>query len=400
MERGLDLNNPDELMHHISMILHADDEMGRRANLLAYICAEAHTVRFDYRRVLHFVEFTNAYQCLHFHSDRWTDIPPPDPVEFLEILEFSAESLRSAASDRDEWKWPSEWGRVHWNCPISNSRRGTATAEKAIARIDAAIVLHKNNCGHLQPLIPSPTETLLISELLNLFVPLDFVGDIPPLPPIVLSLDKPPQLDRVVINNDSLERWDTDGLLGEYRPGRSCEIVIYERGLRECSRQLGLAKLALKELTLIHELAHWLADQMPMRRSGSLNNHERWSDLQYKTANGRTEHLSSGFEATEKQVHEGWAQVLTFYTLLMAYDDRLRNSIAHPSLLSYAKRDGRGCLYAFLELNEHQSPTYRVWKDVLSLEKAPQQVVSTLNQLRSASPGATMSQWCSLLATL
>ena len=71
--------------------------------------------------------------------------------------------------------------------------------------------------------------------------------EIPPLPPIILSLDKPLLLDTSE-NNDHVLRWDTDALLGEYLPGEPCKILIYDRGLKECSHQLGIAKLALREV--------------------------------------------------------------------------------------------------------------------------------------------------------
>ena len=153
-------------------------------------------------------------------------------------------------------------------------------------------------------------------------------------------------------------------------------------------------------MTLIHELAHWISDQLPITRSRSISNHERWSDRRGHTSGGCTTVYNSRFEATDNEVHEGWAQLITFYSLLMVYNDRLRNSVARPSLLSYVKSDGRGCLYAFLELNKHQSSKYQVWRDILSLDKTPQQVIGTLTELRNASPGATMSGWKSMLAAL
>jgi len=99
MEQGLDLSNPDELMHHIDITLHGDDEIERKANLWAYIATHAHTVGYDYERVVHFIEFINAYQLMHFHSDKWTNLPSPDPIEYLEILEFTSDSLKLAVND-------------------------------------------------------------------------------------------------------------------------------------------------------------------------------------------------------------------------------------------------------------------------------------------------------------
>jgi len=402
MEKGFDLSNPDELMHHIGITLHGTDESERKANLWAYIAAHAHTIGYDYDKILHFIEFINAYQLLHFHSDKWINLPSPDPIEFLEIIEFTAHSLQEAANGaKGEWNWPSDWGHVTWNSQIMSSipKRwnepgwGGGDVIEALRQVEEAMLLHKKNHGHRQPLQLSATEKLLISELLNLFIPT--FEEVPPLPPIYLSLDKPRESKSS--NADNITLWDTDDILGVYLPGKSCEIVIFERGLRDCSRSLNLAKLALRELTIVYEVAHWVADQIPLNRSRSINNHKRWSDLRYQTSTGFE---PSGFEESDKDIHEGWAQLLSFYTLLMTYGDRLRNSVSASSLLSYAKRDGRGCLYAFMELNEHQSRPYQVWKDILAQNKTPQQVIGTLKQLRNLTPGATLSDWQSILATI
>jgi len=192
-------------------------------------------------------------------------------------------------------------------------------------------------------------------------------------------------------------RFDTDELLGQYYPGQGCEVVIYERGLRYCSETLNLPKLALRELVIVHELAHWLSDQIPLQHYAPISNHGRWSDLRYETADGSTACHPSRLEQTEKEVHEGWAQAMTFYSLLLAYEDRLRNSTAHPSLKDYVRRDGRGSLYAFLELNDRQSATYRVWQDIVALGRTPREVACTLPALRVAEPGATMALWRKLL---
>lgn len=403
MERGFDLSNPDEVFHDIFFRHGGDNESERKANLWSYIAAHAHTVAYDYERILHFIEFSNAYQCMHSHSDKWIDLPSPDPIEYLEILEFTAESLKLAVKDNEtRWEWPKKWGHVDWNCNISSSFPRaynepwwdiTKNGSSAVAQAEEAIVLHKKKFGHRQPLLLSASEKLLISEMLNLFVPL--FEEIPVLPPVLSCLDRPP----MSVRNEN-ETLDTDGLLGEYIPGRHCEILIYQRGIKDCSARLSLPKLALRELVIIHELAHWVADQIPLSRGRSINNHERWSDLSYQTADGSTTCDPSGFEVTEKEVHEGWAQTVTFYTLLMGYNDRCRNSIAPLSLSSYAERDGKGCLYAFTELNEHQSKAYHVWNDILAFNKTPQQVIGTLKDLRLASPGATMSQWRAVLAAL
>lgn len=387
------------------MHLHADNEQDRKANLWACVAAFVHTVSFDYQSVLHFIKWANAYQLLTFRSSNWAALPQPGGIEYLEILEFRCRSLERARVVPDtDWDWPSEWGHVSWNCPVKHSAPkafnepwwATPRLEDAIAETAEAIALHKRQMGHGASITLSATERLLVSEMLGLFVGSPRFAELPCLPPIRLSLDQPPALRS---HNEGRDVLDTDRLLGEYQPGRHCEIVIYERGLRYCSQRLDLPTLALRELCIVHELAHWLSDQVPLSRSTSINNHERWSDLRFETANGSTTCHPSRLEETEKDVHEAWAQLLTFYSLLMAYDDRLRNSIAHPSLKDYIKRDGRGCLYAFLELNEHQSAAYRVWRDIVAVGRTPQEVVRTLPELRVAAPGATMALWLNLLQT-
>jgi hypothetical protein len=417
METGLDLSNPEESAHDLSMHLHAENADDSRGNLWAYIAANAHTVSYDYQRVLHFIEWANAYQLFSYPSgNKWVPLPVPlpDAIEYLEILEFRCRSLQEARHDPDKrWEWPARWGGGKWNCPVINSSRkvlddpwrSPPRLEQAIEETAEAIVLHKRQMGHGAPVTLSATERLLVSEMLNLFVGSPRFTVIPRLPPIRLSLDEPPALRFM---NEDQGLLDTDRLLGEYDPGGHGEVVIYERGLRHCSQSLDLPVLALRELCLAHELAHWISDQIPLSRPTIISHQERWYGLRLVDgADGKTSCLPSRLEKTEKNVHEGWAQLLTYYTLTMAYNSHghYKTYLDHPRgkgdvsdpYYKNNKDEWPGYLYAFLELNGHQSSPYRVWKEILDLGKTPREVIETLPELRVADPGATMALWRSLL---
>lgn len=146
------------------------------------------------------------------------------------------------------------------------------------------------------------SERLLVSELLNMFVAIDWVTELPPLPPVSLSFDNPPDSGK-----QREQAWDLDRLLGEYHPGLDCKVTIYERGLVNCARALSLPKLALREITLLHELAHWISDQLPMKRATSIGSYVRWSDEQCHTSDGAWTSSLSGFATTSTEVHEGWS---------------------------------------------------------------------------------------------
>src|SRR5437667_194724 len=112
----------------------------------------------------------------------------------------------------------------------------------AIDRVERAILLLKTRSGHDQPLLLTATERLLASELINMFVAIDWVAELPPFPPIVVSLEIPPALESPP--TDRVQSWDVERLLGEYRPGRDCRVTIYERSLAACVGALALPKLA------------------------------------------------------------------------------------------------------------------------------------------------------------
>ena len=399
---SLDLSkNPVALLHELDFHLHSDSN-NRKANLWAFIAANAHSVDYDYNRIVHFIDFVNTYKSFYVDARYWIDLSVPSPLEYLEILEFVFYSYKKQVLKikNISWEWPSNWGKVIWNTAISYSFRKhdrnrimkdedetIFNGETEVQKIKMAIEVFKFKLGHNQPVQLTVTEKLLISVFLNFFISIDWVKEIPQLPSILLSLDLPPLISK--INNSNARNWNTDGLLGLYVPGRDCKIILYERGIEECSMRLKLPKLAIRELTIIHEIAHWISDQLPLGKCSS-SYYERWSDIEYKSE-------ASGFEKTETAVHECWAQLLTYYSLLATYTQR---SEPFTDWQQYFKENVYSPIYIFLKLNEQQSSDYKAWRDIITFGKPVHSVIGSIRELREYKTGASLEYWKEILLKL
>lgn len=95
----------------------------------------------------------------------------------------------------------------------------------------------------------------------------------------------------------------TEMLLGVYISDER-KIVLYERGINWSRRKSPKALRRLFEVVLIHELVHWMTHQMGMVFSAT------WSTKRYS--------------ATDEYVHEGWAQLITWW--LVQHNPELRQS--------------------------------------------------------------------------
>jgi hypothetical protein len=194
-------------------------------------------------------------------------------------------------------------------------------------------------------------------------------------PPILLSQYPPPlfqrypaleteyramfELEQGVPCNEHSEPYpegttiDVEEVLGRYDTNPS-RIVLYEMGIKWCARKLSVAEAVLRSVVLAHELGHWVTHRLPP---------DEWP-------------LAS-FNACEKDVKEGWAQLLTAW----AIDDCRLN---RPELGE-----------AFRRLNERQSAPYRVFLQFEVLDRAV--VCGSLGGLRGIRRGALLSDWRRLL---
>jgi len=199
------------------------------------------------------------------------------------------------------------------------------------------------------------------------------------LPKIVLSFDPPPFLVRHPhLASDYFRRsyhgkteersekrysegmFDIEQLLGLYLSHEK-KIVLYLLGIRWAAEQLerrmnkSRSKIIedLTTIVLVHEIGHWITHQMPTK------NYEEWEQEYYDT--------------TSENVHEGWAQLITYWCI--------QNN---PDLLT-----------TFQELNRNQSAPYHQYKDFVSYPE--NKVIASLDELRGLERGASVQDWKDLI---
>jgi len=160
-------------------------------------------------------------------------------------------------------------------------------------------------------------------------------------------------------NNDSNYRkyidkglFDVEQLLGVYI-ARENKIILYERGIQWFAKTLSCDVNALREKVFIHELAHWATHQLPLHT-------EIWPLKHY--------------ENTERNVHEGLAQLLCYWTI---------ESLPEPYRQEY--------IDAFKKLNQNQTPPYHVYKQFLNYSK--HRIINSIDRMRDLDRPATLNDW-------
>lgn len=138
-------------------------------------------------------------------------------------------------------------------------------------------------------------------------------------------------------------------LLGLYQP-RDEHIIIYERGVSWFSREKGLSKDWLYAVVLIHELGHWIAHRLPKP--------------------GLPEWTTDLYVLGESEVHEGWAQLMTWW-------------LAEDVKGEFIK--------TFETLNRGQARPYQVFKQFT--KEPADEVMQSLERLRLLKWPARLDDW-------
>ena len=223
---------------------------------------------------------------------------------------------------------------------------------------------------------PIPKERTLISFLLReassagyepaLLPPIHLTTEIPPFFLLRPDLD-PDGVETSSRDNDAQPQTSTEGvsipideLLGLYSPRQG--ILLYERGLRWVAAHHFLDRSVLQSVVLIHECGHWLTHMLP--KPGT----RAWPEELYL--------------ATQPEVHEGWAQLMTAWVA----------RVAHQGCASVPRNDFES---TFEVLNRHQSAKYHVYRQFESL--CPTRVMQTLEWLRQLYRPASLADWKTLL---
>ena len=219
------------------------------------------------------------------------------------------------------------------------------------------------------PYAPNGNERELTARLMEMAA----LGGYEPaaLPRILLSFEPPPifishpeledEEDRTddpsnsrIPRNRERRRPETisiEELLGAYQ-ARHERIVLYERGIQW--RRHGLDPDWLRAVVLIHEIGHWITHVLPKPGTPAWN-----TDL---------------YVLGERDVHEGWAQLLTWWV---------------------ADQVGGSFRSTFEKLNRNQSSPYRVFEDFKGLAK--ERVMASLEGLRTLAWPARLQDWRRLL---
>jgi len=177
------------------------------------------------------------------------------------------------------------------------------------------------------------------------------------LPAIKISYDSPPLFIAYPELEDSeesrYELFDIEEVLGCYKPD-DVTIILYAKGLSWCARTIDLDERVLRAVVLIHELGHWITHLFPK--------------------NGVPEWQLDLYKLTEKEVHEGWAQLLTCW-VAESEDGKFKET--------------------FEKLNRFQSRPYKVFEDFTDISES--KVMSSLERLRQLRWPARLMDWESFI---
>ena len=184
------------------------------------------------------------------------------------------------------------------------------------------------------------SETLFRIMATGGFEPIDLLDN------IIETEEKPPKLNMGKGNHTNGKspsseqdqgkgKYDIEEVLGVYVPDVP-QIKLYNKGIKACSDELEIPEPALKTVVLIHELGHWVTHLFPYKAGQTCN--RKWENylVGYDPSNG----------IVTDNVHEGWAQLLTWWVVEKALD--IRKSSYHE---------------VFEILNKNQSDPYRVYRE-------------------------------------
>ncbi len=138
-------------------------------------------------------------------------------------------------------------------------------------------------------------------------------------------------------------------VLGCYVPD-SRIVILYARGLRWYAKRKNLDEEMLRAVVLVHEIGHWVTHLLPKP--------------------GIPEWPLELYKLTEEEVHEGWAQLITWWVV-----DKVKGKIENT----------------FNDLNKSQSAPYQVYQKFQT--KNQKSVMASLERLRQMRWPARLVDW-------
>lgn len=139
-------------------------------------------------------------------------------------------------------------------------------------------------------------------------------------------------------------------VLGCYVPTPNPKIILYARGLSWFAKKSRLDENLLRAVVLAHEVGHWVTHLLPKP--------------------GVPEWQLDLYKLTEEGVHEGWAQLITWWV---------------------AKEVGGDLKWTFEALNGSQSAPYRVYEKFK--DKPVSSLMASLERLRELNGPAGVEDW-------
>ena len=245
--------------------------------------------------------------------------------------------------------------------------------DEMISRREKASEVLSSEQQQRSPYAPNSNERELIARVIEITRRIEYLPTA--LPPIFISYETPPIFiaypeleedddDEYQIRRNREQRNDEyqiprnperrrpetisiEELLGVYR-SRDQQIIIYERGIKW--RRHRYDEEWLRSVVLIHEIGHWITHVLPKPGVPT------WStDL---------------FDLSEMDLHEGWAQLITWWI---------------------AEQVGGPFKRTFEELNRNQSSPYHVFEDFK--DEPIDKVMRSLEKLRLLSWPARLQDW-------
>lgn len=366
----MDAFNPSDFESEMHGIHVTQGRTPTKGVLFSLVAAYAHDFAYSFEYLQHYVERLNARGSGYVENvDR--AVSCPSRMEFLHALEFRlAEIDRCMTNPLARWNWPDEWD-AKWgtnvasalnadNCSIVDKRvhHDIRPEKLAVHRggTAQAIAVQKAMLGHHHPITLNWYTRELLSRIVDVFVKDGRFSGFPEMIQIVWSYDLSESLRRTG-SNDHCGRYGIDGILGDYyRPGggRDALVRVHRRAIDLCAEELKLDGSHLVNVVIVHELAHWLVHRFPHR--GITAERE----------------LIDWYEASDADVHEAWAQLLTHFV---------------------GRRD-EGFQTTFNKLLPHQPAEYHLWKRVHDIcGDDTDRLLASLITIRQARRPVVFDEW-------
>ncbi|MEQ8192683.1 MAG: hypothetical protein ABRQ39_32255, partial [Candidatus Eremiobacterota bacterium] len=153
-------------------------------------------------------------------------------------------------------------------------------------------------------------------------------------------------------------------LLGVYIPSDK-QIILYDRGIDWFAAEEKLDNNLLRAVVLVHEIGHWVTHVLPKFQQFNSTILRLFAQQ-----HGNPGWPLADYTKTDEEVHEGWAQLITWWIVNHVGGELKRT---------------------FEKLNQNQSSPYLVFKKYTGYDV--KRVIDSLEKLRNLGRPAKISDW-------